>query len=81
MPVTVDGCHAPEVHVSNRQGVAPGHGQGPVGGAEIAVNPGIDPHLSQPEVFVRGEFKHDVVARGRLSPVEGGLGVPRKIVS
>ena len=81
MPVAVDGCHAPEVHVSYLQGVASGHGQRPVGRAEVAVDPGINPHLSQPEIFVRGEFKHDVVARGRLSPVEGRLGVPRKIVS
>ena len=81
MVVAVHGGHPPEVHVADFEGVGTGHGQGAVAGAEVVVNSGVDTHLAQAEILVRGKFEHDVVAGCRLRPVERRLRVARKVVA
>ena len=79
--ISVDRRHSPEVHVANFKGLGAGHGEGPVGRAEVVVNTGIDSHFAESEVFVRGQLKENVVPGGGLRPVQRGLGVAREVVA
>ena len=81
MIVAVHGGHPPEVHVANFEGVGTGHGQGAVAGAEVVVNSGVDTHLAEAEILVRGEFEHNVVAGCGLRPVQRRLRVAGKVVT
>ena len=81
MTVAVNRSHAPEVHVSNFQGVRTRHVEDTVAGSEVVVHASVDPHLAKTEVLILCKFKQNLVARSGSRPVQGRLGVAREVVA
>ena len=81
MVIAVDRRHAPEVHVADLEGLAPGHGQRLVRWTEVGVNTCVDAQFSQAEILVGCKFEDDVVARGGRRPVQRRLGISGQVVT
>ncbi len=80
MAIRINRSHTPKVHVTNLKGVRTRHVENSIARREVVVNPCIHSHFTKTEIFVCCQFKQQVVTRTWLRPVEGGLGVRRKVV-
>ena len=79
--IAVHRRHAPEIHVADLKGLAPGHGQGAICWVEVVVNASVHAQFTKTEIFVGGQLKEEVITGSRSAPVQRWLRVSREVVT